>query len=180
MPRKFFRRLSPSPHQVRTNKYLQPLAHLIEDPNLFHLNRHSVARAFAIGVGVGLLPVFGHVLIAGILAIWRKANLGISIILVWVSNPFTIPFFLFIEHKLGLFILGRQSNLVDAEWTWEWISNELSQLWLPLLVGGVALSVLVAFVSYYIVYIFWHLAVRARWKRRRAKRKDLQEKNASS
>lgn len=172
MPRNFFRRLSPRPQTIRDHKRLSLIAHLLEDPNLFHLNRHSVARAFAIGLGVAMLPIFGHIILAAILAVWRKANLGISLLLIWVANPLTIPFILYVEYRLGLFVLQQPNRFSDAEWTWTWMINELGNIWLPLLIGGLALSILAAFISYYAIYIVWHQMVRARWKKRRASRKS--------
>lgn len=171
MPRKFFRRISPRAHTVRNHKHLSFIAHLLKDPNLFHLNRHSVARAFAIGLGVGVLPIFGHIAIAALLAVWRRANLGVSLLLTWVANPLTIPFILYLEYRLGLLVLHRPDQFAEAEWTWAWMSAELGKIWLPLLIGGLALSALIAFVSYYAIYIIWHQTVKVRWNKRRAGRK---------
>ncbi|EIK53891.1 hypothetical protein YO5_12352 [Stutzerimonas stutzeri TS44] len=50
MPRRFFKRYMPHPDRIKTNKSLRFLGALIHDPNLWHLNRHSVSRAMAIGL----------------------------------------------------------------------------------------------------------------------------------
>ena len=45
MPRRTIRRLLPKPHAIRDHKSLRLVSARLHDPNLWHLNRHSVSVA---------------------------------------------------------------------------------------------------------------------------------------
>ena len=68
MPRKFFRKYLPSHEAVRQNRYIARFGTLLHHPNLWHLNRHSVAGGVAIGMFAGLVPGPFQMLIAAIAA----------------------------------------------------------------------------------------------------------------
>lgn len=91
MPRRLFKRYMPTPDSIKGNKSLRFLGKLIHDPNLWHLNRHSVARAMAIGLFWAMIPMPMQMLAAAAVAIPLRANLPISIGLVWLTNPITMP-----------------------------------------------------------------------------------------
>lgn len=166
MPKKLFRKITPSPEFVRDHKSLSAIAHLLADPNLFHLNRHSVSRAFAVGMGVAMLPIYGHMLIAAILAIWCRANLTISVILVWISNPLTFPVMLVVEYWIGASLLGIDGSLAVRDINLSEWRTLLSEIWKPLIVGGVALSLASSIVSYTLVMSFWRWYTQRRWYKR--------------
>ena len=96
MARKFLKRFFPTPAAIKSNPALHFLGDLLHDPNLFHLNRHSVSVAFFVGIFVAFaLPIPGQMAIAAVAALYFRCNLPISVALVWITNPLTIPFFFY-------------------------------------------------------------------------------------
>jgi uncharacterized protein (DUF2062 family) len=64
MPRRTIRRLLPKPHAIRDHKSLRLVRERLHDPNLWHLNRHSVSVAAFVGIFVAFIPVPMQMLIA--------------------------------------------------------------------------------------------------------------------
>ena len=91
MPRRFIKRYMPHPERIKASRSLRFLGDLIHDPNLWHLNRHSVSRAMAIGLFWALIPMPLQMLAAAACAIPARANLPIAVGLVWLTNPLTMP-----------------------------------------------------------------------------------------
>lgn len=169
MPKKIFKRITPSPEFVRNHKSLAAIAHLLHDPNLFHLNRNSVSRAFAVGLGVAMLPTYGHMIMAAALAIWFRANIVISIILVWISNPITFPLMLVIEYWIGASLLGIENTLAISDLTFEGWMQLLSEIWKPLALGSLVLSISSALIGYFLVNYLWRWEVSRKWQKRQGK-----------
>lgn len=167
MPKKVFKKITPSPEFIRNHPSLDAIAHLLTDPNLFHLNRHSVSRAFAVGLGVAMLPVYGHMLIAAILAIWARANMAISIILVWVSNPLTFPIMLILEYWIGASLLGIENTLTLPDMSLSAWKQLIAETWKPLLLGAAILSIFSALAGYCLVHVLWRREVVKKWQRRK-------------
>ena len=66
MARKLFRRYLPSAAKVKDNPSLHFLVDLLHDPNLFHLNRHSVSVAFFVGIFIAFIPIPGQMPVAAL------------------------------------------------------------------------------------------------------------------
>ncbi|MDF5922284.1 DUF2062 domain-containing protein [Pseudomonas aeruginosa] len=63
----------PDPESIRSQKSLRFLGKLTHDPNLWHLNRHSVSRAMAAGLFAAFIPMPMQMLLAAGLAVWIRA-----------------------------------------------------------------------------------------------------------
>ncbi len=178
MPRKFLKRYSPSPQTIRKNRALGCLGESIHQPNLWLLNRHSVSRAFAIGLFCAWLPMPLQTLLAAILAIFFRAHLPISVALVFVTNPVTIPPMFYFAYKFGSWLLGMTPEPVDMNIGWEWFTTTLGQIWQPMLFGCLILGIFSAITGYFAIHIIWRKSVRRRWQERTEKRAARKMKKA--
>lgn len=173
MPRKFFRKYLPGGDQVRAHPSVAWLGRwLHHHPNLWCLNRRSVAGAVAIGLFAGLIPGPFQMLGAALLAVPLRKNLPVALITTLYTNPLTILPLYALAYGYGRLLLGAhsQNEIRTFEWDWsDWTGSMRSMLdWMfslgpPLAVGLVAL----ALVGYCAVQLAWRAYVVSRWRARR-------------
>ena len=136
MPRRLFKRYMPDPTSIREHKSLRFFGKLLHDPNLWHLNRHSVARAMGVGLFAALIPMPAQMLLAAALAIPVRGNLPIAVSLVWLTNPLTMPPVFFVTYMTGAWLMQVPPRSLPDELTFEWITDQLATVWQPFLRGG--------------------------------------------
>lgn len=174
MPRKFLKRYLPDPKALLARRELRHLGKLLEDPYLLHLNRWSVAGGAALGLFVAFIPLPGQMLIAAALAIYFRVNLVISVVMVWVTNPLTMPPIYYFCYRVGSWILGPPEGARPFQPRIEWFWEELNVIWQPFLLGSLLMGLLSAGLAYGVVQMLWRLhivrAVRRRRDRRRTPR----------
>ncbi len=91
MPRKIIKKFLPRHDVIRKQKALAVFGNLLYDPNLWCLNRRSASGAFAVGLFMAFVPLPSQMIMAAGLAILLGVNLPLSVALVWISNPITMP-----------------------------------------------------------------------------------------
>ncbi|WP_213876714.1 DUF2062 domain-containing protein [Pseudomonas sp. dw_358] len=166
MPRRLFKRYMPDPARLRGHKSLRVLGHLLDRPNLWHLNRRSVARAMGIGCFTALLPIPLQMLAAAMLAVSLRANLAISVSLVWLTNPLTMPVVFYGTYQLGAWLLHTPARNLPDGMTWEWLSSQLGTMWQPFVLGSLVTGVVLGGVAYGTTRGYWEWRVRRQWQRR--------------
>ena len=177
MPRKLIKRYMPDAHKVRTHKQLRIFGTLLHDSNLWHLNRHSVSTAFAIGLFMACMPTPFQMLPAALLAIWFRANLPISVALVWVSNPITMPPLFYFCYKLGVWILQTPPQPFVFSLTLEWFTQQVAHDWQPLLLGCVVVGTALGALGYVSMRYFWRWHVIKAWQARKDRRLAAKQQN---
>ena len=142
MPKRLIKRYFPDANKLRDHKQLRWLGKLLHDPNLLHLNRASVSGAVSVGLFVALLPTPFQMPIAALFALLFRVNLPISVVLVWVSNPITMPAIFYFCYLLGAWILRVPVSDVEFEMTTQWFIDEFWLLWKPIFLGSLIIGVL--------------------------------------
>ena len=172
MPRRLFKRYMPNPEYLKEHPSLRFLGKLLHEPNLWHLNRHSVARAMALGLFAAFIPLPMQMLLAASLAVTCRANLPIAVGLVWLTNPITMPPVFYCTYQLGSWLLQTPAITLPDSLTWNWISAELNALWQPFLLGSVVTGVLAGALGYGLTMLFWRWKVRHSWHKRQQARRQ--------
>ena len=157
----------PDPEKLKQQKSLQFLGKRLHDPNLWHLNRRSVSLAFAVGLFVAWIPTPGQMAIAAVAAFYFRANLPISVALVWVTNPLTMPPMFYAAYIVGLITLGRDTPGADFEFTIDSVLASLGDIGGPFLFGCLILGIISSTAGYFGMKLFWRTIVIKRWNARK-------------
>lgn len=194
MPRKHFRKYLPDHESIRGNKYLRIFQPLLKHPNLWHLNRHSVAGGVAVGMFAGLIPGPLQMLSAAILAIIFRVNLPVAAITTLYTNPLTWGPLILAAYAIGSWVTGGNSapaaslkfdwrNLADTQnWTeflpafWNWLFS----LGETFLIGNLILASGLAVLGYFAVQLAWRLYILVYLRRRRTRPAVAAKRTANS
>jgi len=168
MAKKLIKRLFPSYHRVRDHESLRFFGTLLHDPNLWHMNRRSVAGAFAVGLFVAFLPIPFQMIIAAAIAVMIRVNLPISVLLVWVTNPLTMGPIYYTAYTIGRRVLDLPRVGFSFELSVQWFTHEIQIIWKPLLTGSLILATVAALVGYVTIRVMWrlHILSRINWRKR--------------
>jgi len=166
----------PNRDTIQNHKHLRVLNRFFHDPNIWHMNRRSVSGAFATGLFWAMIPIPLQMLAAAITAIVFRINLPISIGLVWLTNPITMPPIFYINYLFGSWLLHTPDSKTEFELSMQWISESMAQIWQPLFIGSVVMGLLLAMISYILVRVSWRLHIITRYKERRLRKKQLKAK----
>lgn len=182
MPRKFFRKYLPHADAVRSSRLAGLFGHWLHEPNLWHLNRRSVAGAVAIGLFCGLIPGPLQMLGALALAVPLRKNVPVALLTTLYTNPITIVPLYLIAYEYGQLLLGvTAKGRVQLEpfiWDWWDIGGSLRgfidwtlALGKPLAVGLVALAATLSALGYVGVKFAWRMYVVIAWRARARRRR---------
>lgn len=166
MPKKTIKRLMPDHDKIKSNKHLKIFGDFLHHGNLWHLNRRSVAKAFAVGLFFAFIPVpFQMVLAAGV-AIIVHSNLPLSIALVWITNPLTMPAIFYFCYVVGSWILGGPKEEFVFEASWQWVVDSVSTIGPAFLLGCGVLACTFSAIGYFAIHWLWRYSVSSEWKKR--------------
>jgi len=140
---------------VREHRSLLIFGRLLDDPYLFHLNERSVPLAFAIGLFCAWIPLPSQMIISAAAAIVIRANVPLSVILVWVTNPLTIPPMFYFAYLLGTWVTGETAHYFEFQLSTEWLMHKLGSIGKPLLVGCAILAVSSSLIGYLTMRLYW-------------------------
>ena len=107
---------------------------------------------------------------AAALAILFRVNLAISVALVWITNPITMPPVYYFTYRVGAWILQRPPKNIAFKISWEWLAAEIGNFWQPFLLGSLVTASVCALAGYLAMRALWRWHVIREWQRRKNKR----------
>jgi|SaaInlLV_10m_DNA_3_1039740.scaffolds.fasta_scaffold00904_2 hypothetical protein len=159
MPRKIFKKISPPKEKIEN----LPFFYKIKDEykkNIFSLRKFAVAKAFFFGLFFAFIPMPFQMVVVLFTSILFKHNLPISILLVWITNPFTMPFIFGLEYYLGAILLNHELLIFSMNL----LENSIDNIFIDLYFGAIIISSIFSSIGYFIVINYW------KWKLKRKKK----------
>lgn len=138
---------------------------------LLSINRRMVSRAVMVGLFIAMIPMPMQMLAIILISPFFRFNVPIAISLVWITNPFTMPFIYYTEYLTGNFFL-MQEGVNDIEMSMEWFQKNIGDIFIPLYLGTAFYSLLFSIGGYYLVNWLWIISVNSAKK----KKKDSYDK----
>ncbi|MBI1907029.1 MAG: DUF2062 domain-containing protein [Rhodocyclales bacterium] len=177
------KRYLPTRDSIKSNRWLRWLGPRIHDPQLWHINRNSVARGVAIGAFFGLMVPVAQIPAAAVVALALRGNLWIAAVSTLISNPLTYgPLYLF-AYRLGRSLLPAETNsdvpaaqIEQVATPLHWLGDalhSLSVIGAPLLLGMALMAITAAVVGYFGIQVFWRTRVLLKRRRKRHARLAL-------
>ena len=164
--KKRFKKYLPDLKKLQEYKALRIFGDLLHDPNLWHFNRYSVATAFSVGLFFAWIPVPFQMALAAGGAMLFHANLPLSVALVWITNPLTMPPLFYFAYRVGAMILDITPKKFHFELSWDWLLGQLHG-WKPLLIGCVLLAIVSAILANIIIRGIWRYLIIRHWNARK-------------
>ncbi|MBP9778250.1 MAG: DUF2062 domain-containing protein [Rickettsiaceae bacterium] len=183
MPKKLIYKYLPNQEKISNMPSLGFLRKRLQDPNLWHLNRHSASGAMFWGLWCAFLPM-PQMIPAVVASLVFRVNLPLCVALVWLSNPLTMIPIIYISYFVGSALLHIQMINLDTIYkivdSFEWmISNiftktpssvknlALLQHIEPILLGMLVTGFLFGSLGYLGMNWYWRYHVVKAWNNRK-------------
>lgn len=167
--RRGFEESVPTRESLAQSAFLRPIASHVLDPALWRRQRESVARGVAIGVFWAFVIPFAQILFAAAHCVWWRANIPVAAAITFITNPFTVGFWLWLAYKLGSLMIDAPPPVMpnDGAGLMAW----LSAIGWPAVLGMGIFAVGGSSLGYVLVNSVWRLRDRRRRQRLMARRR---------
>ncbi len=168
----------PTRDEMATNRYLAPIAHRFLSPELWRFTRRSVPRGVALGLFAGFIVPVGQIFLSAFMALPLRANVPLAALMTFITNPFTLPFWLLTANRVGSFVLKIDAVTGGAAWDeissgrWEGFGWFIETAGVTAF-GFIVLAVGTAAIGYLVSSLIWRAVVSRKWQRRISRFKRL-------
>jgi uncharacterized protein len=153
----------PTREVLAQNRWLKPVAHRLLEPQLWRLQHEAVARGVAIGIFWAFALPFAQTVAAAAHSVWWRANIPVAAGITFITNPFTVGFWLWLAYQVGDLLLDAPPPIRISEGAG--IVAWAASFGGPAILGMGIFAVLGSITGYLLVKLGWR--VRIWFKRRR-------------
>lgn len=164
--RKWFQSITPDRDKLMAKSWMQPIAHRLTDPVIWHFNRHSVARGVALGLAVSFVLPVGQIFLAALFASLVRGNVLVAALATLPSNPLTFPAIYYGAYKLGAWLLDTP-GAAPAQAANQSMSDLIAGASGPVLLGLIIFAITSAVLGFLLVHGAWRLFLVRQWRSRR-------------
>ena len=152
MPRAKLRKILPTHEKIKEFKILKVFGNLLHKREIWSLSRKKILGGVFIGMLVAFIPMPFQMVLVACLAIIFNVNFPITLPIVWITNPLTMPFIYYVEYEIGNFVLNVQDPI---EFSFETMNDNIGEIALSLYTGTFFVSIICAFTSVFILNLLW-------------------------
>jgi hypothetical protein len=143
----------------------------LTDPHLWSMNRHSITKAFGLGIGISFIPLPIHLPLVVGLCVWARLNVAVGVAGCYIVNPFTMVPIYFAAYRVGTLLLHNRAHRFEFHLTWDWLEHGLGPTWKPFLLGCLVCGITLGFVGRFALEFFWRMAAMRRYRERQERRR---------
>jgi uncharacterized protein len=169
---RWLKRITPDRCTLEKLWCLRPFKAAVLDRGCWAFQRHSVTRAFALGLFIAFIPPSPlpvHLLTCAILGVLFRLNLPVLFATVFISNPFTWLPQVAGSIWVGAKLMGMDLTPVLHELHHRHLWAQVNQLWAPLLLGALVLGLVAAGLGYVLAQLAWRARILYQLRRRRTR-----------
>lgn len=174
----------PTRESIGRNRLLRPVAHLILRPGLWRLNRRSVPRAAAVGVGCAVLFPVAHMPLSALASVPARANVPLAVAItlpgtfvfgpVWVAALYVGRWILRVDRAVPGHPIAVNAHAIAAtahahDDVFGWWARGGHHV-VPVIVGLLVLAPLLSAAAYAISALAWRWRVGRKWRARHTAR----------
>lgn len=157
MPRKRLKKVLPTHEKIKEQRFLKIFGDFVHKREIWSLSRKKVVAGVFIGIFVAALPMPLQMVLASFLAIIFNANLPLSFVLIFISNPLTMPPLFYLEYQIGKVIFNPKNPI---EFDFDSMYDNFGAIALSLWSGALILGLFCATLCAFAVNTFWIHTVR--------------------
>jgi uncharacterized protein len=154
----------PTRDELAAQPWLKPIAHRVLDRKLWAPQHEAVARGVAVGLFWAFALPFAQIVAAAAHCVWWRANIPVAAAITFITNPFTVGFWLYLAYRVGSMFIDAPPPLAAQETAG--LLQWLRTIGWPAILGMGLFAVGGSVLGYALVKIVWRLRVMFKMHRR--------------